>query len=39
VQGVGAGGAGRTRTSPKVFICRKFWQNLKKYGQRRFDIF
>jgi len=30
---------GCRRTLPKVLLCQKFGQNLKKFGQRSFDIF
>ena len=28
----------RKRTPKSFFICQKFRQNLKKFGQRNFDI-
>ena len=32
-------GAGCASAPPKVLICQKFEQNLKKFGQRSLDIF
>jgi len=37
--GVGAGDEGNVSALQKFLICRKFRQNLKKFGQISFDIF
>jgi len=39
ISGVGAGGAGCASVHPTILICQKCGQNLKKIGQRNFNIF